>query len=424
MPLRSKMVVMSTIPVGVLIVAVLFSVLAQREVARANAEVDRTNTVRRVLAEIQDDLSAAESWIRGYLLTGREGFRADYEEAVRVLHLHLAQIDLIVESSLQRERLERLNELVGERIETFRAIHHLGRSRSPSARQRLERWLLHGQTISDALRELTEAMKVTAEERAAERIRTRDAALERSYLVQVIALPAAVLVAVLLMIGFTAGIVRRIAHMRNNAHRLERGIPMHDADESRDELGSLSRALVRTGSHVSRLQDELRQLATIDQLTGLANRRGFFSLANHQLLVAARTRCAIALVFADADGLKHVNDELGHLVGDALLVEVADLLRETVRTSDIAGRLGGDEFCILLIGDPELDAQGVVERLRETEAQHNARPGRSYQVSLSIGLASLPAGRSVTLAELIDAADESMYEDKRRKHPSEPLAST
>jgi diguanylate cyclase (GGDEF)-like protein len=159
----------------------------------------------------------------------------------------------------------------------------------------------------------------------------------------------------------------------------------------------------------------------VDELTGLANRRGFFALGEHQLLVAARTRAAIALLFVDVDGLKSVNDTLGHSTGDRLLKEAADVLRETIRGSDLAGRLGGDEFCVLLMGDPDLDADRVVDRMRETASAHNAQPGRKFRISFSVGVSSLAAGRSVTLEELIDAADESMYEDKRNKLESQPV---
>jgi diguanylate cyclase (GGDEF)-like protein len=219
----------------------------------------------------------------------------------------------------------------------------------------------------------------------------------------------------ILMVSFTSGIVRRVAKMRDNAGRLERGNPLEAADRSHDELGSLSRALVGTGAHLSELQEELRRHATVDDLTGLANRRGFFALGEHELLVAARTRSSVGLLFLDVDGLKQVNDDLGHGVGDDLLKETADIIRETIRASDIAGRLGGDEFCVLLMGDPELVPERVVERMRETEAVHNARAGRAYSVSLSVGVSALPPGRSVTLEELIDAADERMYEVKRAK---------
>ena len=227
----------------------------------------------------------------------------------------------------------------------------------------------------------------------------------------------------ILMVGFTASIVRRVGRIRHNAKRLDEGRPLDEPDSSQDELGSLSRALVRTGSHLSELQEELRRLATVDELTKLANRRGFFALGEHQLLVAARTRSAVALLFIDVDGLKNVNDELGHAMGDLLLKEAADVILETIRVSDLAGRLGGDEFCVLLMGDPELDPERAVDRLRQTAADHNARPGRNFPLSLSIGLSALPAGRSVTLEELIDAADEGMYEDKRRKRGPAPVSS-
>ena len=421
MSLRSKMLAMSTIPVVVLVFAVVYAISAQRTASRTNAEVDRTNTVRQLLAEIENDLGIAESGVRGFLLADRAGMRTDYEQAVIDLRRDLANLDLRLVESLQRERLERVQELVAERVATFRASLRAGNIRTPDGRARLVTLLLHGQTITDALRGLTEQMRGTADELADERVAARDAAFERSYLVEVVALPAAVAAAMILMVGFTAGIVRRVHKMRNNAKRLDQGRPLEDPDTSHDELGSLSRALVRTGSHLSELQEELRQLATVDELTGLANRRGFFALGEHELLVAARTRAAIALLFVDVDGLKRVNDKLGHAMGDLLLKEAADVIRETIRASDLAGRLGGDEFCVLLMGDPELDPDRALERMRATTAIHNQRPGREFHLSLSIGLSAIPPGRSVTLEELIDAADEGMYEDKRGKRDSQPV---
>jgi diguanylate cyclase (GGDEF)-like protein len=421
--LRSKMLAMSTIPVVVLVFAVVYSVSAQRAASRTNAEVDRTNTVRQLLAEIQNDLGIAESGVRGFLLTERAAMKTEYESAVIDLRRDLAGLDVRLAEDLQRTRLERLQELVDERVATFRASLRAGSARTPDGHARLVTLLLHGQTITDALRGLTEQMRVTADGLAAHRIAARDAALNRSYLVQVLAMPAAIAAAIILLVGFTASIVRRVHKMRNNAKRLDQGRPLEDPDTAHDELGSLSRALVRTGSHLSELQEELRQLATVDELTGLANRRGFFALGEHELLVAARTRAAVALLFVDVDGLKRVNDELGHAMGDVLLREAADVIRETVRVSDLAGRLGGDEFCVLLMGDPELDPHRALDRMRATTAVHNERPGREFHLSLSIGLSAIPPGRSVTLEELIDAADEGMYEDKRAKRDSQPVSS-
>jgi diguanylate cyclase (GGDEF)-like protein len=421
--LRSKMLAMSTIPVVVLVFAVGYAVSAQRATSRTNTEVDHSNTVRELLAQIQNDLGVAESGVRGFLLTARPGMKADYENAVADLRRDLTKLHLRIGDGLQGERLERLQELVDERAATFEASLRAGTGGSLDNKARLVTILLHGQTITDALRGLTEQMRVTADGLAAERVAARDVAFRRSFLVQVLAMPAAIAAAMILLVGFTAGMVRRVDKIRRNAKRLDEGIPLDEPDSSRDELGLLSRALVRTGSHLSQLQEELRQLATVDELTGLANRRGFFALGEHQLLVSARTRAAVALLFVDVDGLKKVNDELGHSMGDQLLKEAADVIRETIRTSDLAGRIGGDEFCVLLVGDPEVHPHRALERLRDMTAAHNQRPGRDFLLSLSIGLSAIPPGRSVTLEELIDAADEGMYEDKRGKRDPQPVSS-
>jgi diguanylate cyclase (GGDEF)-like protein len=413
--LRSKMLALSTIPVVVLVFAVAYAVSAQRTAARTNRDVDRTTSVRRELAEIHDDLAVAESSVRGFVLTGQERLQEEYEQAVAELERNLVDLDARLLEELQRTRLERLRELVAELIATQEGVLRLGRQQGQEAQERMETYFLHGQTITDALQGLTEQMQLTAARLMSDRIEARESAFSRSFLIQVLAMPIAIFSAMILMAIFTGGIVGRVTRMRQNAVRLEQGQPLERPDTSKDEVGSLSRALVRTGNHLSELQEELRRHATVDDLTGLANRRGFFALGEHELLVAARTRSSVALLFLDVDGLKVVNDELGHVVGDLLLKEAAEVIRETTRGADIAGRLGGDEFCVLLMGDPELDPARVVQRMHDTLAAHNARPGRTYQVSLSMGLSALPPGRSVTLEELIDAADERMYEDKRAR---------
>ena len=423
MSLRSKMLALAAIPVVVLLITVVLAVFAQSEASDANAEVDRTGSITFVLAGMEADLADAEADLRGYLVSGRETFLSRYESSVAEVNSDLRELDPLVRDPVQLQRLERVHELIEERVTTLQEIRRLGDAQTVEEQARLDTWLLHGQTISDALRGLITQMQISGRDIATAKVRDRDAAFERAYLVEVIAMPVAFAVSILLLIGFAAGMVRRISVIRNNARRLDDGVPMQDPDPSRDELGTLSRALTRAGKHMVELQDELRQLATIDQLTGLANRRGFFAVAEHQLLVAARTRSSVALMFIDTDGLKQVNDESGHSVGDAYLVETAEIVRETIRASDLAGRLGGDEFCVLLLGEPDLDADRVVQRMRDTVAQHNARPGRRFSVSLSIGLSTLAPGRAVTLEELIDAADEGMYEDKRAKRDPQAVSS-
>ena len=162
-----------------------------------------------------------------------------------------------------------------------------------------------------------------------------------------------------------------------------------------------------------RMEEALRALALVDDLTGLYNRRGFLTLAQQQLKTANRARRSMVLLFADFNGLKQINDTLGHLEGDRALIETADVLRETFRESDILARIGGDEFVVLAIETDRVGPEILVTRLQENLEAHNAGEGRRYKLSLSVGLARYDSERSCSIDELLAQADRAMYEQKR-----------
>jgi diguanylate cyclase (GGDEF)-like protein/PAS domain S-box-containing protein len=168
-------------------------------------------------------------------------------------------------------------------------------------------------------------------------------------------------------------------------------------------------------------EEALRSLSLVDDLTGLHNRRGLGTLARQQMRVAERTGRGFTLLFLDVDGLKAVNDALGHPAGDRLLSDVAAVLRETFREADVLARLGGDEFAVLALddGDGDGDAAGetVVERLRARVAVHNQVSPRPYALSVSVGAVRYDPARPTTLDDLLRAADARMYEEKRQKQP-------
>jgi diguanylate cyclase (GGDEF)-like protein/PAS domain S-box-containing protein len=165
----------------------------------------------------------------------------------------------------------------------------------------------------------------------------------------------------------------------------------------------------------ARLYDALHSLSLTDELTGLRNRRGFMTLTEQELKVAQRTRRRMFLFFIDLDGLKQINDTLGHAVGDAALLGTAHLLQETFRTSDILARLGGDEFGALMVETAEVSAPALTARLQKNLAARNARANRSYQLSLSVGITRYDPESPCTIDELLARADEAMYEEKKRK---------
>ncbi len=151
----------------------------------------------------------------------------------------------------------------------------------------------------------------------------------------------------------------------------------------------------------------LHELAIVDELTGLYNRRGFLLHAEQQLLLARRTKCNLLIFYGDLDGLKQINDHFGHIAGDKALVMVARALHKTFRNSDIKARLGGDEFIVLAMEAEEHGAQILLARLRKKLAENNQ--------SMSVGIVTFDAQNEISVDDLIAHADEAMYAEKRTK---------
>ncbi|SOX53941.1 GGDEF-domain containing protein [Mycobacterium ahvazicum] len=159
--------------------------------------------------------------------------------------------------------------------------------------------------------------------------------------------------------------------------------------------------------------EEIRQLSVTDEMTGLTNRRGFYLLAAQKLRGAHYLGHDSVLAFLDVDGLKRVNDEYGHEVGDMLIKDVADVLGETLSESDILARLGGDEFCIM-VTESASDTSTLRDRVSQAFRAFNETSGRPYRLSASVGLVRAFAdGPTTTVDALLTQADELMYEEKK-----------
>jgi diguanylate cyclase (GGDEF)-like protein len=178
-------------------------------------------------------------------------------------------------------------------------------------------------------------------------------------------------------------------------------------------LELLSRA-VQCAMKQHTLQEQLSKQSFTDELTGLYNRRGFFSLAEQQLRLAGRSHREFTLFFVDVDGLKQINDTFGHSTGDLALICTAEALAATFRESDIVSRIGGDEFAALAIdssGDHELS---IAARLGEKLKYVNGSE-RRYLLSLSVGAVRYDPNTSCSIKDLIHLADQAMYRAKKSR---------
>jgi diguanylate cyclase (GGDEF)-like protein len=158
-----------------------------------------------------------------------------------------------------------------------------------------------------------------------------------------------------------------------------------------------------------------QNLSFLDELTGLYNRRGFLGHARPQLDAAARLHRPMLLIFVDLDGLKPINDRLGHAAGDQALVDTAAVLKSTFRERDIIARLGGDEFVVLVTDASLVKPEGLLARLDQRVQAMNDRPHRPFVLAFSTGVSRFDPGTPETLEELLSQADRRMYREKRRR---------
>lgn len=162
------------------------------------------------------------------------------------------------------------------------------------------------------------------------------------------------------------------------------------------------------------VEDEIAatQAGTIDQLTGLTNRRGFTFVGHKILDVCRRTGRNATVLFLDLDGLKEINDGSGHRAGDRALAHFARILEETYRTSDVVARLGGDEFAVLLTDTAAPDP--AIDKLRAALRRFNESAAEDFELRASAGSASLSPAGAASLEALLERADADMYADKHR----------
>jgi diguanylate cyclase (GGDEF)-like protein/PAS domain S-box-containing protein len=169
------------------------------------------------------------------------------------------------------------------------------------------------------------------------------------------------------------------------------------------------------------LEAQLVHRSLHDPLTGLPNRLLFQDRLWHALERGRRENTATCVLITDLDGFKAINDELGHPMGDLVLVTFAERLRSVLRASDTAARLGGDEFSIVCENTEPADAEVLAERLRASVTEPLSLGGTTVSIGLSIGIGSVAGGLEPgdVYEHVVRAADDAMYADKarRRRNP-------
>ncbi|MGC8765064.1 MAG: diguanylate cyclase [Brevinematia bacterium] len=170
-------------------------------------------------------------------------------------------------------------------------------------------------------------------------------------------------------------------------------------------------------SELERFNIELKNLAEIDALTGLYNRRGFFEIAD-RMLNTAKDKCyEMEVFFIDLDNLKMINDNLGHIEGDEALKNAANILKRCFRKSDLVARVGGDEFVAIALKKKKSEKMTVLilKRLDNELKKYNSLSKKPYLLSLSVGFQSFNPFEVISIEHMLTIVDEKLYIEKKRK---------
>lgn len=201
---------------------------------------------------------------------------------------------------------------------------------------------------------------------------------------------------------------------------IEKNLALHQVKQENARLQiQLTATLGQLRTRNDQLQGlvkELKQIAATDSLTGIANRRAITQTLDQRFAHALRHNSDIALLAIDLDGFKQLNDAVGHPAGDRVLMQVARVLTANARASDVPGRVGGDEFIIVL---PETDTDKAVQVAKRIQKDFALafrdlakRVGYPEQITMSVGIATHKHAQTANASDLLAAADRALYSAK------------
>ncbi len=212
------------------------------------------------------------------------------------------------------------------------------------------------------------------------------------------------------------GTVLEWEYLAHDASGEQRWLSARETVFERMQDGRVARLLgaAQDVTEQRRLLERLRELALVDELTGLYNRHGFETLAHQTVEHAARTGQRLGVLFCDLDNLKTINDTYGHADGDRVIQAAAEALRRAMRSADVIARLGGDEFVALTIETSPDGTEALRDRLHAVVERMNRQLDLPLPLEMSVGISVCDAPGTCRLQELVDAADSDMYERKHR----------
>jgi diguanylate cyclase (GGDEF)-like protein len=301
---------------------------------------------------------------------------------------------------------------LAQETETFLATAQAELEKNPQA---LARWHHNWKTLSERLSLLIDDVTVEGVNLTTTDLQNVTAAMQRAHWGLLTAtLLVGVFLALFLLLLHRL-LIRPLQAIDTALHHLDTGeTPSPGKASPLQEITAVNTAIARL--HASLVENKLSRqaledLANKDDLTGLTNRRRFMLLAEQEMQRAARYQRPVSVAMVDLDCFKRLNDTYGHATGDEVLRRFAQLLRNTLRASDLSCRYGGEEFAFLFPETPLAEAEKLAERIRLACANHtfSSSDGRPLLVTLSLGLST---AEDYKLEAALSRADQALYAAK------------
>lgn len=339
---------------------------------KAQKWLNHTYRILTSLERLESTLWDAETHQRGFLITGKESYKISFEKSSKKIEFQLGQLrERVSDNPIQTERVDRLRALIGKKIDNLEQGNKI---RVESGLEVAQRLLSQNndEEISIDIRRKIETIEKREREQELRRIDQADQSA-KTLLIELAALS-------LVSMGLFAGMAFTI----------------------------------------KRYADEKQRLSLVDEMTGIYNRRGFLTLIGPVLKLAKRHGKLCSLIFVDMDGLKPINDNLGHDAGNQAIMDMADVLRESFRGEDIVARWGGDEFVIFAFGTEKEEKSDLRAKFQGRLDQKIEKTKPPYKLSASLGIISVdPKDISAeSIAEVVHRADMDMYNIKKAKKSS------
>ena len=418
MSLRSKILAVMAIPVIVLGIATGALLRARQQTTEALVAERNAVAVRDTLDRILVDLTDAETGSRGYILSGEASFLEPYTRGAEALRGDIQTLTgLIGDNRVSVAEIAQLRVLVNQRLSLLQTIQLLAPVTGLTNHSQLVSEMSRGKVVMDQIRALVANEESEAASLLAERERGLDASRHVSFLVGIIGMPLGVLASLIVVMLFVQHLAGRIVRTEEIGRMMEAGLPLREPSTSDDELGQ---ARTRAGAERHARWGAAGR-APADGHHGYAHAADEPSRVPADRRASAQGREAhppAHRVDVPGPGRAQARQRRARTLGRRQHDHrSAFVLRETFRSSDLIGRMGGDEFCVLFAADSYHAAKIALTRLKNAVDEANAQEGRPFVLSFSAGVAMFDPEDPRTLDDLIAEADERMYVRKRAKNP-------